>query len=421
MDDTIFLILISLLFSAFFSGVEIAFVSSSKVRLELDKKTSNIIGSILGMFFRNQEQFISTMLVGNNIALVIYGIGMARILEPVLRFLYANELFVLIGQTIISTLIILFTAEFLPKTLFRISPNFLLRFFAFPLFIIYIILYPVSKISSLLSKGILYILGVKMDDTEESQEVSKVDLDFFIRQKLDKVPDNSDVETEVKMFQNALDFSNVKVRDCMVPRAEIVAMDIETVDKQELIDRFIETGRSKILMYRNQIDNVLGYIHSSEMFIHPDNWKERIIPISIVPETMPAHKLMKNLMRGKKSMSVVVDEFGGTAGIVTLEDIVEEIFGDIEDEHDTKHYIARRVAENEFILSGRLEIEKVNELFDLDIPKNDEYMTIAGYILCYYQTIPSVGESIQIGDYVFKILKRTTNRIELVRMKIDKM
>ena len=234
MDDTIFLILISLLFSAFFSGVEIAFVSSSKVRLELDKKTSNIIGSILGMFFRNQEQFISTMLVGNNIALVIYGIGMARILEPVLRFLYANELFVLIGQTIISTLIILFTAEFLPKTLFRISPNFLLRFFAFPLFIIYIILYPVSKISSLLSKGILYILGVKMDDTEESQEVSKVDLDFFIRQKLDKVPDNSDVETEVKMFQNALDFSNVKVRDCMVPRAEIVAMDIETVDKQEI-------------------------------------------------------------------------------------------------------------------------------------------------------------------------------------------
>ncbi|MBQ7823613.1 MAG: HlyC/CorC family transporter [Bacteroidaceae bacterium] len=421
MDDTIFLILISLLFSAFFSGVEIAFVSSSKVRLELDKKTSNIIGSILGMFFRNQEQFISTMLVGNNIALVIYGIGMARILEPVLRFLYANELFVLIGQTIISTLIILFTAEFLPKTLFRISPNFLLRFFAFPLFIIYIILYPVSKISSLLSKGILYILGVKMDDTEESQEVSKVDLDFFIRQKLDKVPDNSDVETEVKMFQNALDFSNVKVRDCMVPRAEIVAMDIETVDKQELIDQFIETGRSKILMYRNQIDNVLGYIHSSEMFIHPDNWKERIIPISIVPETMPAHKLMKNLMRGKKSMSVVVDEFGGTAGIVTLEDIVEEIFGDIEDEHDTKHYIARRVAENEFILSGRLEIEKVNELFNLDIPKNDEYMTIAGYILCYYQTIPSVGESIQIGDYIFKILKRTTNRIELVRMKIDKM
>lgn len=421
MDDTIFLILISLLFSAFFSGIEIAFVSSSKVRLELDKKTSNIIGSILGMFFRNQEQFISTMLVGNNIALVIYGIGMARILEPVLRFLYANELFVLIGQTIISTLIILFTAEFLPKTLFRISPNFLLRFFAFPLFIIYIILYPVSKISSLLSKGILYILGVKMDDTEESQEVSKVDLDFFIRQKLDKVPDNSDVETEVKMFQNALDFSNVKVRDCMVPRAEIVAMDIETVDKQELIDQFIETGRSKILMYRNQIDNVLGYIHSSEMFIHPDNWKERIIPISIVPETMPAHKLMKNLMRGKKSMSVVVDEFGGTAGIVTLEDIVEEIFGDIEDEHDTKHYIARRVAENEFILSGRLEIEKVNELFNLDIPKNDEYMTIAGYILCYYQTIPSVGESIQIGDYIFKILKRTTNRIELVRMKIDKM
>ncbi len=421
MDQTLFLILISLLLSAFFSGVEIAFVSSSKIRLEIDKKTNNVIGSILGMFYRNQEQFISTMLVGNNISLVVYGIGMAQILEPGLSYLYNNEAFIVIGQTVISTLIILFTAEFLPKTIFRISPNFLLRFFAVPLFAIYIILYPVSKISSLISKGVLRILGIKMNNAEENTGVSKVDLDFFIRQRLDKVPDNTEVETEVKIFQNALDFSNVKVRDCMVPRAEVVALDIETTNKQELINQFIETGRSKILMYKEQIDNVLGYIHSSEMFRHPENWQESVIPVSIVPETMPAQKLMKDLMHGKKSMAVVVDEFGGTAGIVTLEDIVEEIFGDIEDEHDTKHYIARRISENEYLLSGRLEIEKVNDLFSLDIPEHDEYMTIAGYILYYYQTIPNVGESIQIDDYTFKILKITTNRIDLVRMKIDKI
>ena len=207
----------------------------------------------------------------------------------------------------------------------------------------------------------------------------------------------------------------------MVPRAEIVAMDIETVDKQGLITQFIETGRSKILMYRHQIDNILGYIHSSEMFIHPDNWKKRIIPISIVPETMPAHKLMKMLMRNKKSMAVVVDEFGGTAGIVTLEDLVEEIFGDIEDEHDTLYYTARRVSEDEYLLSGRLEIEKVNELFHLGIPENDDYLTIAGYILYHCQSIPSAGETIQIDDYTIKIVKRSHNRIELVRMKIDKM
>lgn len=421
MDQTLFLILISLLLSAFFSGVEIAFVSSSKIRLEIDKKTNNVIGSILGIFYRNQEQFISTMLVGNNISLVVYGIGMAQILEPGLSYLYNNEAFIVIGQTVISTLIILFTAEFLPKTIFRISPNFLLRLFAVPLFVIYIILYPVSKITSLISKGILRILGIKMNNAEENTGVSKVDLDFFIRQRLDKVPDNTEVETEVKIFQNALDFSNVKVRDCMVPRAEVVALDIETTNKQELINQFIETGRSKILMYKEQIDNVLGYIHSSEMFRHPENWQESVIPVSIVPETMPAQKLMKDLMRGKKSMAVVVDEFGGTAGIVTLEDIVEEIFGDIEDEHDTKHYIARRISENEYLLSGRLEIEKVNDLFSLDIPEHDEYMTIAGYILYYYQTIPNVGESIQIDDYTFKILKITTNRIDLVRMKIDKI
>ncbi len=421
MDQTILFILISLLFFAFFSGVEVAFVSVSRVRVELDKKSNRVIRSILEKFFRHQEQFVFTMSVGGIIALVLYGIGMAQALKPGLGYLYANETFIVVGQIIFSFLIVLFTAEYLSKNLFRLQPNLLLRFLAVPIFIFYLVLYPISKIFLLLQWALSRISGIKKEETENYEPVSKVDLDFFIRQRLNTAPENTEMETEVKMFQNVLDFSNVKVRDCMVPRAEIVAMDIETVDKQGLITQFIETGRSKILMYRHQIDNILGYIHSSEMFIHPDNWKKRIIPISIVPETMPAHKLMKMLMRNKKSMAVVVDEFGGTAGIVTLEDLVEEIFGDIEDEHDTLYYTARRVSEDEYLLSGRLEIEKVNELFHLGIPENDDYLTIAGYILYHCQSIPSAGETIQIDDYTIKIVKRSSNRIELVRMKIDKM
>lgn len=421
MDQTILFILISLLFFAFFSGVEVAFVSVSRVRVELDKKSNRVIRSILEKFFRHQEQFVFTMSVGGIIALVLYGIGMAQALKPGLGYLYANETFIVVGQIIFSFLIVLFTAEYLSKNLFRLQPNLLLRFLAVPIFVFYLVLYPISKIFLLLQWALSRISGIKKEETENYEPVSKVDLDFFIRQRLNTAPENTEMETEVKMFQNVLDFSNVKVRDCMVPRAEIVAMDIETVDKQGLITQFIETGRSKILMYRHQIDNILGYIHSSEMFIHPDNWKKRIIPISIVPETMPAHKLMKMLMRNKKSMAVVVDEFGGTAGIVTLEDLVEEIFGDIEDEHDTLYYTARRVSEDEYLLSGRLEIEKVNELFHLGIPENDDYLTIAGYILYHCQSIPSAGETIQIDDYTIKIVKRSSNRIELVRMKIDKM
>ncbi|HIU55871.1 MAG TPA: HlyC/CorC family transporter [Candidatus Gallibacteroides avistercoris] len=421
MDPTLLLILISLLFFAFFSGVEIAFVSAGRVRLELDRKNNRMIRSILEKFFRHQQQFVFTMSVGSVIALVVYGIGMARALEPLLSHLYANDTFIVSGQIMLSFLIMLFTAEYLSKNLFRLQPNFLLRFFSVPIFIFYLVLYPISKILILLQRALLRILGIKKENAGDDTPVSKIDLDFFIRQRLNTVPENTAVEPEVKMFQNVLDFSNVKVRDCMIPRSEIVAMDIETVDKQSLIAQFIETGRSKILMYRHQIDNILGYIHSSEMFIHPDNWKKRIIPISIVPETMPAHKLMKTLMHGKRSMAVVVDEFGGTAGIVTLEDLVEEIFGEIEDEHDTQHYTARRVSENEYLFSGRLEIEKANEMFHLGIPENDEYLTIAGYILYHCQSIPGAGETVRIGDYTIKIIKRSTNRIELVRMKIDKM
>ena len=413
----VILILVSLLFSAFFSGSEIAFVSSNKIRLEIDKKNKGFSGWVLGFFYRHREQFITTMLVGNNIALVVYGIGMASLLEPVLKSWWNNEIFVVLCQTLFSTLLILITAEYLPKMLFRIDPNMALRIFSFPLLVIYILLYPISIVTTLLSKGILWISGIKIPKEESAALVSKVDLDFFVQQGIDDSNENSEVETEVKIFQNALDFSNVRLRDCMVPRAEIVAVDMEKTDEKVLISKFIETGLSKVLVYKDSLDNVVGYIHSSEMFWRPELWKQQIKPISIAPETMPAQKLMKDLMLKKRSMSMVVDEFGGISGIITLEDLVEEIFGDIEDEHDTNRLVAKQVGEAEYEVSGRLEIEKLNELFDLDFPESEDYITVAGYILHYYQTIPKQGESIEIRDYLFRILKRKANKIELVNMK----
>lgn len=420
MANTVILILGSLFFSAFFSGMEIGFVSSNRIRLELDKKRDSLSARILNLFYSHPEQFISTMLVGNNIALVIYGIGMANFLYPFLASVWDNELFIVVAQTLFSTLLILITGEFLPKTIFRINPNFALRIFSVPLSVIYFILYPISKFSAVLSKGVLRLVGVRLPERSESGLVSKVDLDFFIKQRMDAAPEDTGVESEIKLFRNVLDFSNVKLRDCMVPRAEVVAVDIDTTDRETLISTFIETGRSKILVYRGQIDDVAGYIHSSEMFIHPDKWKTRIKPIGIYPESMSAPKLMKELMLHKKSMAVVVDEFGGTAGIVTLEDLVEEIFGDIEDEHDTMQYVARRIEEDEYELSGRLEIAQLNELFDLGFPESDDYQTVAGYILFYYRAIPASGETLVIDRYTFKILKISVTKIELVRMKIAK-
>ncbi|MBS6411478.1 MAG: HlyC/CorC family transporter [Tannerella sp.] len=416
---TVFMIIIPLLLSAFFSGIEIAFVSSNKVRFELDMKKKTLLGRILNLFYHHQEEFISTMLVGNNIALVVYGIGMADLLSPVFSFIWDQEIFIILGQTVVSTLIVLLTAEFLPKTIFRINPNLSLKVFAIPLYVFYLLLYPIAKFTSLLSSGILKIGGVRIDRSGDDGSMSKVDLDFFIQQSIDKSQGEAEVDTEVKIFQNALDFSNLRIRECMIPRTEIVAVDIDMSSEKDLVTLFIETGLSKILVYRDNIDNVLGYIHSSEMFKQAADWKSYIKPILLVPETMTAQKLMKNLMQQKKSIAVVVDEFGGTAGIVTLEDLVEEIFGDIEDEHDTLNYIARRTGENCYEFSGRVEIEKINELFDIGLPESDEYMTIAGYILYHYKTIPKPGETIEIENYKFEILKGNRTKIELVKMKIE--
>lgn len=416
MSDLVY-IFISLTFSAFFSGMEIAFISSNKLRFELDKNDKSLTSQILDKFYSNPNQFISTMLVGNNIALVIYGLLMAKILEPFIANVIDNEVMIVFIQSVISTILILFTGEFIPKTIFKLNPNFSLALFSLPLYIIYIVLYPISKFASLLSFVILKIAGVKNVNDSTQKALGKVDLDYFIQQSIEDAPQNSEIDTEVKIFQNALDFSNVRLRDCIVPRTEIVACD-KTVTIEELRSRFIETGISKILVYNENIDDIIGYIHSSELFKNPEDWTQSIRDISIVPETMAANKLMKQLLQEKKSLAVVVDEFGGTSGIVALEDLVEEIFGEIEDEHDMKSYVARKVAEDEYILSGRMEIDSLNEKFGLELPESDDYVTIAGYILHAYQNFPKLNETVVVDQYSFKIVRMTSTKIELVRMKV---
>lgn len=406
-------------FSAFFSGMEIAFVSSNKLRFEMDKSEENSLTSkILSIFYKRPNNFISTLLVGNNVVLVIYGILMARLIDQhFLEGLILNDFFKVLIETVISTLIILVTGEFMPKELFKINPNFTLNLFAIPAYICYIVLYPISRISSGLSGILLRVMRIKVNKEVSDKAFSKIDLDYLIQSSIDNTDKKEDIDTDVQIFQNALDFTNIKIRDCMVPRTEIVAVPY-SASTDELMAKFVESGISKILIFQDNIDNIIGYIHSSEMFRNPDTWKEHLRKLPIVPETMGAHKLLKLFIQQKKSLAVVVDEFGGTSGIIALEDLVEEIFGDIEDEHDTNNYVAKDLGNNEYIMSGRLEIEKANEMFSLNLPESDEYQTIAGLILDQYQSFPKMYEVVKIGIYEFKIINVSATRIELVRLKV---
>ena len=419
-----------MLFSAFFSGMEIAFVSSNRLRAEMDREKNGLAQRAIALFYQHPNNFVSTMLVGNNIALVIYGILFAKIFDStIFENLYPDGARVM-ADTILSTLVVLFTGEFLPKTLFKSNPNTMLTIFSIPAFLCYIILYPISRFATLLSKGLLRLVGVKMDNEAEDREFTKVDLDYLVQSSIDNAADENEIDEEVRIFQNALDFSDTKVRDCMVPRTEIDAVE-DTCDIEQLKQRFIESGHSKIVVYHEDIDHIVGYIHSSELFrlseemrgekvaSHPMQVSSSLIRSMIfVPETMAASKMMQTLLAQKKSLGVVVDEFGGTSGLVALEDIVEEIFGDIEDEHDSTNYIAKQMEEGEYLLSARLEIEKVNEMFDLDLPESDEYMTVGGLILHEYQSFPKLNEVVRIGRLEFKILKNTATKIELVRLKV---
>ena len=410
-------IVITLVMSAFFSGMEIAFISSNRLLAEMDKGRKTITSSILSSFFSHPNAFVSTMLVGNNIVLVIYGILFARLFDNTV-FSGMPATFTVPADTILSTLIVLFTGEFLPKTLFRSNPNRMLSIFSLPAYFFYILLWPISKFSTILSKLFLRMAGIKVKEEAGDEGFSKVDLDFLVQSSIDNAADDSEIEAEVKIFQNALEFPDIKVRDCMIPRTEINAVDVNDCSVDELRQKFVESGNSKLIVYDEDIDHIVGYIHSSEMFRQPDKWRENIRTMPFVPETMAAQKLMKTLLQQKKSLGVVVDEFGGTSGIVSLEDIVEEIFGDFEDEHDNAKYIAQKTGDDEYLLSARLEIDKVNEMFDLDLPESDDYMTIGGLILHEYQSFPKLNEIIKIGKFEFKIIKNTSTKIELVKLKV---
>ena len=401
--------------SAFFSGMEIAFVSSNRLLAEMDREKNGIAQKCLTVFYKNPNGFVSTMLVGNNIVLVVYGILFAQIFDATLFSGFDSAMRVIL-DTLSSTFVILFTGEFLPKTLFKSNPNRLLTFFAPLAYFFFIILWPISRFATFLARILLRLFGVKMDEKENDGTFTKVDLDYLVQSSIENAENADEIEDEVKIFQNALDFQDTKVRDCMVPRTEINAVE-ENCSLMELQQMFIESGNSKIIVYQDDIDHVKGYIHSSEMFRAPERWREHIRKMPFVPETMPAQKLMQVFLQQKKSLGVVVDEFGGTSGIVSLEDIVEEIFGDIEDEHDNTKYVAKQIADNEYVLSARLEIDKVNEMFNLDLPESDDYMTVGGLLLHVYQSFPKVNEIITVGKYEFRIIKNTMTKIELVRLK----
>lgn len=411
-------ILVTMVFSAFFSGMEIAFVSSNRMLAEVEKDRNGFAQKMISTFYKHPNAFVSTMLVGNNIVLVIYGILFARLFDQTLFADYSGGTRVFL-DTILSTVVVLFTGEFLPKTLFKNNPNRLLTIFAPLAYLFYIILWPISKFATFLAKVLLRLFGIKMQKEDDDEGFSKVDLDYLVHSSIDNAKNDEEIEDEVRIFQNALEFPDIKVRDCMIPRTEINAVDMNDCTLEELKMKFVESGNSKLLVYQDDIDHVVGYIHSSELFRNPDDWHKTIRTLPFVPETMAAQKLMKILLQQKKSIGVVVDEFGGTSGIVSLEDIVEEIFGDFEDEHDNAKYVAKKTNDGQYVLSARLEIDKVNEMFELDLPESDDYMTIGGLILHEYQSFPKLNEVIAIGRFEFKILKNTSTKIELVKLKVN--
>lgn len=416
--DWLIISIISLAFSALFSGVEIAFITSDRVRTEIDGLRTGAVSRMVSRFYAHSSFFLTTILVGNNIMLVVYGMGTAYLIEPWLETHFASHLVVLVLQTLISTAIILLTGEFIPKTIFKINPNLSLRVAALPVAFFYYLLWPISKFSTWLSNTLMRLLGIKPND-ERPVRLTVGELNDYLEETIDDLEDNkSDVEPEVKIFQNALDFSSdTRLHDCMIPRNELVAVDIDETNPESLNALFTSSGRSKILVYRQEIDDIIGYIHFSELFNTQGDWTDHIKPVLYAPESFLANKMMRRLLAEKRSIAVVVDEFGGTAGIVTLEDLVEEIFGDIQDEHDKANYDPREVSPGVYEMPGRCEIVRLNDLLDLDVPENDDYQTIAGYILSVIGRIPEQGEELTIGAFDVTILEKTATRIERLSLR----
>ena len=406
----------SLLFSAFFSGMEIALVSSSRLEVELDVKKGLLLSSHLSKLLKKSWRVVGAMLVGNNVALVVYGMYMTEWLDPIFHGWTENALVILLGETIISTLIVLFLAEFLPKAIFRLNPNRALNFFKVPFVMLYYILYVPTLFVIGLSERLLKTF-MKVDIQAETFNFGIVDLNHYLSKLSDSQETIEEVDNEFMFLRNALEFSSTKARECMIPRNEIEAVEIED-ETEKLLEKLIDTGLSKVMVYRDNVDNIIGYIHSSAMFEKPEAIKHHIQPVMIVPESMKANDIMKNFISNKKNVAVVVDEFGGTSGIITREDLLEEIFGEIDDEYDNEDLVSNQLSENKFELSARLEIDYLNENFDLNIPKDDEYETLAGFILSHTESIPEEKEVVRIGRFEISISKVAESRIELVVLRV---
>lgn len=409
---SIVIILTTLVLSAFFSGFEIAYVSSNKVHIEILKKQEGLIANILTRLTYRPSKLLATMLVGNNVALVVYGFEMGKVMTLLLPPFFQNVLW----HTIISTLIILITAEFMPKVFFQIYANQLLKLFAIPAYFFYLLFYPFSSFIIWISDFVLRVF-FKTKGDYVPLSFTKVELVDYISEQMGNAPKKEEVDAEVQMFQNALEFSGVKAREIMIPRTEIVAVDLnETIEN--LIATFVSSGFSKILIYNENIDDIVGYVHSFDMFKKPKTIKEVLIPVVTIPGTIQINEVLNLLMRKRKSMAVVLDEYGGTSGIVTLEDIVEELFGEIEDEHDKDKFIEEKISDDEYLFSARLEVDYINETYHLNLPESEEYETLSGLILLHTEEIPTQGETISLPPFVFSIEACSQTRIETVRIFI---
>lgn len=416
MEIDLVIIVTSIILSAFFSGMEIAFVSANKLHIELEKKRDGFTSSILSKITQKSSRFITTMLVGNNISLVIYSYFMGKLIVSVLGLQMFNDFSVLLIQTVISTLIILITAEFLPKAIFRIYANETLKIFALPAYVFYVLFHFFSVIISGISDFILKVF-FRISGDEIQTEFSKEELGNYITEQIETGRDNDDFDSEIQIFQNALEFQKVKAREIMVPRTELMALDINDTVTQ-LRKSFIETGYSKILIYKNSMDEIVGYVNAFELFKKPKTIKSILLPVEIVPESMMINDILNALMKKRKSIAVVVDEYGGTSGIITVEDIVEELFGEIEDEHDVIELLDEKISETEFKFSARLEIDYLNEEYNLNLPKEDAYETLGGYIINHTENIPEQNEVLQIDNFYFKILEVSSSKIEEIYLEV---
>ncbi len=422
MDNALYItiILISVVFSAFFSGMEIAFVSANRLKVEMERKHGGFIAKIVSIFTNNPSQFIATMLIGNNIALVVYGIFFARFIEaPLKAYVVESELAVLLIQTIISTIIILITAEFLPKTIFRRNANSFLNIFSLPVWLFYFLFYPISKFTVFLSEAFIEkVFKVKPEDNTNETVFGKVDLSDLLYSDSEHSDNNTDEDNQIKLFKNALEFSDVTIRECMVPRNEIVAVSSDA-EMDEVKQKLIETGFSKIPVYLESIDNIIGYVHTMNVIKNTGDIKESMTRIPAIPESMYANEVLQKLIKLKKSVALVVDEFGGTSGMVTIEDIIEEIFGEIEDEHDKAELYEKKLSDTEYVFSGRLEVDYINSKYKFSFPESEEYETVAGYILSIRKEIPKQGDIIEEKPFKFEILKTDYPKILRVRLLIE--